>query len=298
MSGWLHSVVFSKFRLFVCIVWTVFLSTTGCVSIADAPQLTHEPAYIPVTPLLDTPTPTLTLVPIPLAILPPPVPTLQEYPPVQICSPLEGIFTNELESHISNPFHPPPPGSDDPHQGVDLADIGPDGVAREGLQVNTVLPGRVAAVIRDRFPYGNALLVETRFENLPPAWLSFLQWTGSAAAPQIHSALTCPALSLEPEWNRESASLYLLYAHLQASPEFETGEEVDCSQKVGAIGSSGNALNPHLHLEARTGPSGARFASLAHYDVSASTDEMAAYCIWRVSGLFQLVDPMSLFSFP
>jgi murein DD-endopeptidase MepM/ murein hydrolase activator NlpD len=75
----------------------------------------------------------------------------------------------------------------------------------------------------------------------------------------------------------------------------QPGAEVSCGEKLGAIGSSGNALNPHLHLEARAGPAGADFASMAHYDASASPAEMRAYCDWRVSGLFQLIDPMLFF---
>jgi hypothetical protein len=44
----------------------------------------------------------------------------------------------------------------------------------------------------------------------------------------------------------------------------------------------------------RLGPAGVRFSSLAHYDASATIEEMFNYCTWRVSGLFQLVDPMLL----
>ena len=57
---------------------------------------------------------------------------------------------------------------------------------------------------------------------------------------------------------------------------------------------SGNALNPHLHLEARVGPAGTRLDSMAHYDSSASPAEMAAYCLWRVSGAFQRINPLQL----
>jgi len=58
------------------------------------------------------------------------------------------------------------------------------------------------------------------------------------------------------------------------------------------VGDSGNALNPHLHLEMRIGPAGITFAGMSHYDNSATSEEMAAYCTWRVSGKFQLVDPL------
>jgi murein DD-endopeptidase MepM/ murein hydrolase activator NlpD len=78
--------------------------------------------------------------------------------------------------------------------------------------------------------------------------------------------------------------------------ELQPGQAVTCGQTIGAIGSSGNALNPHLHLEVRAGPSRASFSSMAHYDNSASAEEMANYCAWRVSGIFQLIDPLRLLS--
>lgn len=213
-----------------------------------------------------------------------------------VCSPLEGISLAQLADMISNPFYPPPSGSDDPHQGVDLADIDPNNVARAGRPVSAVLNGRVAAVIRDRFPYGNALLVETTLESLPDGWLDQLDLPTPGLPPDIPPTLTCPDLPTQPGWDLDRLSLYLLYAHLQTPPELQAGQEVECGQVFGAIGSSGNALNPHLHLEVRSGPAGASFQSMAHYDASASLEEMAAYCAWRVSGSFPLVNPMSLFS--
>jgi murein DD-endopeptidase MepM/ murein hydrolase activator NlpD len=60
------------------------------------------------------------------------------------------------------------------------------------------------------------------------------------------------------------------------------------------VGTSGNSVNPHLHLETRLGPAGFTFASLAHYDTSATQDEMRQYCLWRLSGAFQPFDPMLL----
>jgi hypothetical protein len=59
---------------------------------------------------------------------------------------------------------------------------------------------------------------------------------------------------------------------------------------------SGNALNPHLRLELRVAPAGIRLESMAHYDNSATAREMANYCLWRVNGLFQLVNPIQLWS--
>ena len=64
-----------------------------------------------------------------------------------------------------------------------------------------------------------------------------------------------------------------------------------CGELIGATGDTGNALNPHLHVEMRVGPAGANFESMAHYESRASDVEMASYCQWRVSGEFVLVDP-------
>lgn len=196
---------------------------------------------------------------------------------------------------LSNPYNPPPLGSDDPHQGVDLADIDPQRVALSGRQVSALLSGRVAAVIRDRFPYGNALLVETTLASLPADWVDQIELPLPGLPRQINPVLTCPALDAEPDWDGENPSIYLLYAHLEQAPELQVGETVTCGGVIGTIGSSGNALNPHLHLEARIGPGGASFASMAHYDTSASLEEMAAYCIWRIGGRFLHFDPMRLF---
>lgn len=264
----------------------------------EAANRTEEPAIIPTATALPAPTLTTTPTPALPASQPSPSPSVEAAPLLRVCSPLEGVPLTQLEELVTNPFNPPPPGSDDPHQGVDLAEIGVEGAAREGLQVNSVLPGRAAAVIEQRFPYGNALLVETRLDSLPPGWLSHMLISEPDGAVQVPSALTCPAPSQEPAWDEENLSLYILYAHLGTPPAFEPGDEIACGQMLGVIGSSGNALNPHLHLEVRAGPAGMRFASLAHYDPSASLDEMAAYCSWRVSGLFRLVDPLSLFSLP
>jgi murein DD-endopeptidase MepM/ murein hydrolase activator NlpD len=223
--------------------------------------------------------------------------TLTPAPAAQLCSPLQGYSLAELPALVSNPYNPPPPGSDDPHQGVDLADrAAGSGIALAGRQVQAVLAGKVAGVIQDRFPYGNALLVETPLEALPEAWIIDLGLREPASPWQPNLALTCPDV-LPKNWG-EGSSLYLLYAHLQEAPVFQTGDEVSCGQEIGAVGKSGNALNPHLHLEVRLGPAGAVFTSLAHYDNRATPEEMDQYCTWRVRGVFRPVDPLKLLSLP
>ncbi len=162
--------------------------------------------------------------------------------------------------------------------------------------MQAVLDGRTVLVLNDRFPYGNAVLVETPLDSLPPAWLDPLDLPSIPETPQVRSALTCPTPSAPPTWDFEKRSLYLLYAHLLEPPALHPGDPVTCGGVIGAIGSSGNALNPHLHLEVRLGPSGARFPGMAHYDTGASPEEMAAYCEWRVSGGFLPIDPLLLFA--
>ena len=228
------------------------------------------------------PSPTLT---------PAPSPTIQAF---QACSPLLGIASQDLPGIISNPYNPPPLGSDDPHQGVDLVQV-QNGIALSGLPVQAVLPGRVALVVSDRFPYGNALLVETPLDALPAAWLDALHLPAVPATPEKRTALTCPTPAAPATMSFEKRSLYLLYAHLLEAPAVTIGDRIECGQVIGAIGSSGNALNPHLHLEVRLGPAGVRFPGMAHYDTSASSEEMAAYCQWRVSGAFLTIDPLLLF---
>ncbi len=173
-----------------------------------------------------------------------------------------------------------------------------NGISLSGLPVLAILEGQVALVMSGRFPYGNAVLVETPLDSLPPAWLEMLDLPPAPAEPQVSNALTCPTPAAPPEWDSEARSLYLLYAHLLEPPAIETGDSVSCEQVIGAIGDSGNALNPHLHLEVRVGPSGARFSGMAHYDASAKPEEMTAYCQWRVSGSFLTIDPLLLFSKP
>ena len=212
-----------------------------------------------------------------------------------ICSPLDGVPLEELDEKVVNPYAPPPLGSDDPHQAVDLAQLLPGSdIAVAGLPVHAVLSGRMAGVVRDRFPYGDALLVETPLDSLPAAWMEGETLPASGATPQARNSLTCPPADPQALGVGPGRSFYLLYAHLQDAPAFQIGDPLECGQVVGNIGSSGNALNPHLHLEARVGPSGAVFTGLAHYETRATPAEMGNYCLWRVSGTYLPLDPLWL----
>jgi murein DD-endopeptidase MepM/ murein hydrolase activator NlpD len=207
---------------------------------------------------------------------------------------LAGFSLTEVSGLVSNQYYPPKPGLDGPHQGVDFA-VQQNGIAVIGNPVQVVLGGEVAAVILDRFPYGNTVVIETPLDDMPFEWLAVLPTPAPTLEP--HPALTCPQTEWKPSVKEgEGRSLYLLYAHLDTMEMLRVDDALACGEMIGTIGQSGNALNPHLHLEARFGPAGARFESMAHYDSSASPEEMGAYCIWRVSGIFQLLNPLAVLS--
>ena len=224
-----------------------------------------------------------------------PLPSASPTPVFQVCSPLQSIPIDQIAAAVTNPYNPPPPGSDMPHAGVDISDLIPGTqIARPGMPIQAALPGLVAMAQPDRFPFGNAALIETPLDQLPPAWVEALHLPAPLSWPPPKSALTCPEGILKRTWDTARRSLYVLYAHMQAAPVLKTGKDVTCGQAIGVVGKSGNALNPHLHLEVRIGPAGARFTSMAHYDNSATLEEMAGYCAWSVSGLFQVVDPLAV----
>jgi len=269
------------------------LFLVACV--AQSPVLTNTP--LPTETSVPTTTATFTPSPLPptqtLSLTAPP---LTSTPEAVICSPLEGIDIAELPGLIYNPFAPPHPGSDDPHQGLDFADLDPNfALALDGRPVQAVLNGQVTTIINDRFPYGYAILVETPLEQVPSGWLESIQIPTPAPTRESHPSLTCPPVENPLTWDFAKRSLYLMYAHLNEPFALQKGDRVNCGQILNVIGNSGNSLNPHLHLEARVGPAGANFDSIAHYTGSASPEEMQNYCIWRVSETFQLIDPMQLF---
>ncbi len=206
-----------------------------------------------------------------LALAPDPIsdPTPSQEPAAQICSPLEGIPIEALVEIISNPYEPSREGKDDGHPALDFAfyhwrslkDIA-------GHPIQAVMKGSVAALGYDRLPYGNMVIIETNWEELP------------AAARQASGA--------EPD-----QSFYVLYAHLEEAPALTLGERVKCGQRIGLAGRTGRSGAPHLHLEARTGPADTIFSPMVFYDTQAQEDEIARYRLWTMSGMFTSVDPLS-----
>jgi murein DD-endopeptidase MepM/ murein hydrolase activator NlpD len=193
-------------------------------------------------------------------------------PAFRFCSPLAEHTLKDLEEILTNPFNPPPPGKDGGHHGVDFAYYRRgDRLSILGVPVDSVMAGQVAAAIQNRIPYGNMVIVETSVGGLPE---------------ELVRRLKIPA----------GQSLYLLYAHMNAAPRVEIGQDLECGQALSEVGNTpkGWSSDPHLHLEVRIGPPGAVFEGMVFYDTGATLQEMENYRRWRMSGEFQMIDPMAL----
>ncbi len=280
-------------RSLPCLLFILAALLAGCAPSAIA--------ALPATPTVTasvTPEPSQTASPSATALPPTlmPAPSETPRPPAALCSPLQDFTLSELPDILSNPYNPPPPGSDNAHQGIDLSFYRyGDHQVMIGLPIQAVLSGTVAMSTEARFPYGYALMIETPLDSLPQSWLD--QIVVPTLAPTLtleNNPLTCPTPAASPRWNPEKRSLYLLYAHMQERPTLQPGDSVQCGQPIGKVGHSGNAVNDHLHFEVRVGPSGARFSSMDHYDNAASAEDMWNYCTWRITEQFQKIDPGKL----
>ncbi len=186
----------------------------------------------------------------------------------RLCSPLVDTPLEQLSTIITDPYRPPPAGSEARHHGVDFAYYRKfDRASIEGAGIQSVLKGAVAAVIADRFPYGNMVIIETPALLLPSKVAALIQMG-------------------------EGEALYVLYAHMERPAALRLGDNVEACQPLGNVGRSGNAGGAHLHLEMRLGPGGARFAGMAYYLPWASQEERENYVLWRTSGVFRHFDPM------
>lgn len=238
-------------------------------------------------------TATITLTSTLTPISPTPTPELIN----EVCSPLADEGLAELPEIITQAFKMPRPGNDDGHQGVDFAYYRrKDRNGIEGLDVKAALSGIVVTILNDRWPYGHAVIIETPIEKINPVILKNL--TRSQIEPTIvpDPRVNCPPGELIFGMDQSSRSLYILYGHLKDLAILSIGDTVECGQSIGTVGNSGYSTNPHLHFETRIGPSGARFDSMAYYTAASSQAERYNYCVWRVSNLFQLFDPMELLS--
>jgi murein DD-endopeptidase MepM/ murein hydrolase activator NlpD len=219
----------------------------------------------------------------------------------QICSPLQDVALSELSEILTQPYKTPAgPGKDDGHHGADFAFFRfKDYVGIEGLPVLAALEGEVVTILNDRPPYGHAIIIETPLNKIDPALAAAMQLPETGATVEPAPNVNCPpGRELPFTLSETERSVYILYAHLRELPTLQVGDLVECGQFIGEVGNTGKGFstNPHLHFETRIGPSGARFESMAYYTVQSTEAERYNYCVWRVTNLFQLFDPMILLS--
>lgn len=219
----------------------------------------------------------------------------QDGSPQLISSPLTGIGIAELPATISQEYVTPPTGEDTGHHGVDFAFWRRgDQTSILGLPITSVFSGKVASAFNQiRPPYGYVTIIETPLSTLPQTVINAIRLPVQAVSVVKNDKLSCPD-GFTDQWNNESQSLYLLYAHMNKPPAVTLGQSVNAGDMIGEVGTTGSSSAPHLHLEMRIGPSNATFESLGHYDPSTSDQERHNYCTWRISGVFQMFNPMTL----
>jgi murein DD-endopeptidase MepM/ murein hydrolase activator NlpD len=215
--------------------------------------------------------------------------------PQMISSPLYGISLEELSGTISQDFSAPPTGEDSGHHGVDFAFWSRGNQSSIlGLPITAVFPGKVVSAFNEiRLPYGYLVITETPLSAVPQSILNAIKLPVLSASGGQADKLYCPPGFVD-QWNTESQSLYVLYGHMNNPPLLEVGQTVNAGDVIGDVGNTGASSAPHLHLEMRIGPSNASFQSLGHYDVAITDKERHDYCTWRVSGVFQMFDPMTI----
>ncbi len=209
-------------------------------------------------------------------------------------SPLAEFNFNQLEEIITTPFEAPLSGQDNGHHGIDFAFYSYGELqTMTGLPVLSMFDGKVAGIINNRPPYGNAIIIETPTNQLPSNYQEIIDLIPTPKLIQPDPRLYCPDLT-NSQFNPQTYALYLLYAHLDQPVEIPIGTAVKSGDAIGAVGNTGYSGNAHLHLEMRLGPEEVQFPMMAHYINNASQEEMKNYCLWRVSSLFSLIDPTLL----
>ncbi len=214
---------------------------------------------------------------------------------VMIHTPLDGFTIDDLPGLISQEFKAPAPGEDTGHHGVDFAFWNRENKPILGVPILAAFPGKVSMAGQDeKPPYGYAVMVETPLDVVPQNLLQAIKIPSQPVGALINNKLNCPDLT-QDQWNTTSKSLYTLYGHLIQPAPFNNNDQIESGQTLGYVGNSGYSSAPHLHLEMRIGPSGATFNNMGHYDPITSDEDRHNYCNWRISGVFQLFDPMDLY---
>lgn len=257
-----------------------------------------EPMAGTVTPTQPPPQPTYT----PSPTLTPTItvsltsePSLTPTPVFKVCSPLEDETFASLPLILTNPLIIPSSfGQDTGHHGVDFAYYRRgDRLSIEGIEIYAVLSGTTVLTLDDDIPYGYAILIETPLSDLPEPVQSALLAGYLPVPDDPNYRLYCPEVP-RPEQTGEF-SVYHLYAHMEVRPDYKRGDPIECGATLGTVGNTGYSSNPHLHLETRLGPAGAHFKTMAHYENTNTPEQMGNYCLWRMSGYYQLFDPFILF---
>lgn len=263
----------------------------GCQA-AFTPEPAVQPTDTRTVPASSTPqsTSTRTLTPLPASATPQPTATQVLF---RICCPLQDETIASLSAINVNPLVIPPIGKDEGHHGVDFSYFRKgERTSIQGIEIYAMMTGKTVLTLADTIPYGYGILIETPLSDLPEE----LQETLLAAYAPIPETVVyqgeCPAF--EAPSLDGTMSVYHLYAHMEARPAYQPGDPIPCGAKLGSVGNTGYSSNPHLHLETRLGPSGADFTSMAFYHPTYSTQQRANYCLWRMSGYYQLFDPFLL----
>jgi murein DD-endopeptidase MepM/ murein hydrolase activator NlpD len=246
------------------------------------PEFTTFPENTELPGQASTPVPaTSTVVVMEIKVADSPSATAEKPRELEICSPLGEHLLTALPEIVSSAYTAPPVGREERHHGVDFSYYrSGDRESIAGESIQAILDGRVALVLKDSFPYGNAVILETRISDLPEAWSDMLAQRIEAYQAEVHD--TSPL------------SIYFLYAHLQNATALQAGQQVHACTLLGAVGKSGNAGVAHLHLEMRLGVYNAILEEMGYYLYEITPQQREAYLRWRTSGEFRHFDPMLL----
>jgi len=264
--------------------------------VACDPSISSMPSVHTETMVNFTPTSTIEPAPTSTQLQPTrtPVPTATQIP-FDVCVPLEDETFESLPQILWNPLDIPPFGSDGGHHGLDFGYYQKgERLSILGIEIYAILAGETVLTLEDAIPYGYTILIETPLSSLPTSLQETLLTQYLPIPQDVTYKGQCPEVIL-PNLTG-NMSVYHLYAHMEAPPSFNPGDAVLCGEKIGTVGNTGRSSNPHLHLETRLGPSGAKLTNMAYYEVPYSDEQRSNYCLWRMSGYFQLFDPFILFN--